>query len=89
MPNFEGDKIALEHDYNRQDPVAALNDFKSAREESISRFKSLTAEQFKRTGELEGAGAVNLENLMCLMLEHDRAHLKELKVLAEWLSEKS
>jgi hypothetical protein len=89
LANFEGDKIALERDYNNQNPQIALDDFKSARQESIERLKSLTPEHLKRTGELEAVGTINLEDLMRLMLEHDKSHLEELEELAEKLSEKT
>ena len=88
LADFEGGKIALERDYNNQNPQTALNDFKSARQEIIEQFKSLTPEQIERTGELEAVGTINLEDLMRLMLEHDKSHLEELEELAGKLSDK-
>lgn len=89
LANFKGDKIASERDYNNQNSQAVLDDFKSARQENIERLKSLTPEQLNRTGELESVGTIDLENLMRLMLEHDKSHLEELEELAEKLTEKT
>jgi hypothetical protein len=81
LPDFDGDKIAIERKYQEQDALSALEKFKSFRQQSISFFESLTQEQLNRTGELEGVGKITLENLLCLMLQHDEAHLKELDEL--------
>ena len=85
LTDFAGGKIALEREYNKQNAAFALEDFKSCREQSVKLFKSLTSEQLKRSGELEGVGTITLENLICLMLQHDESHLKELDELTTQL----
>jgi hypothetical protein len=81
LPDFDGDKVAFERQYQEQDAFSALENFKSSRRESVSFFSSLTKEQLNRTGQLEGLGKITLENLLCLMLQHDETHLKELDEL--------
>jgi hypothetical protein len=88
LPGFDGDKIALEREYNKQDALTALTDFKKARQQSVETLKGLTTEQLKSAGELEGVGPITLENLICLMLGHDEAHRNELTELTNELSKK-
>jgi hypothetical protein len=81
LPDFDGDRIARERDYQTQEAGSALNDFKNYRQQSVNFFRSLSKEQLERTAELEGVGLITLENLLCLMLQHDEAHVKELNQL--------
>ena len=81
LPDFEGGRIAKERDYNSQDATDALHAFASAREESVRLLRSLEAAQFQKTGNLSGVGAVNIRELVNLMLEHDQEHINELKEL--------
>jgi hypothetical protein len=89
LPDFDGDKIAAERNYNQQDPLTVLTDFKKARQQNVAILKSLTPRQLENSGELEGIGAITLEGLMCLMLQHDENHLKELGELTKHFSRKN
>ncbi len=79
--DFDGARVALERDYNRQDVVAALNAFGNARAQNVARLRTVDGEQLKRTGELQGVGQITLARLLQMMWEHDEGHLEDLQRL--------
>jgi DinB superfamily len=83
LPDFDGARVARERDYNKQDFQSALQDFALARAENVRVMKSLSPDELKRSGVLDGVGAITLEKLLLLMSEHDQSHLKELSELRE------
>jgi hypothetical protein len=83
LPDFEGDRIARERDYNSQDFEAAFQEFARSRAENVRLMKTLSPEQLNRSGVLEGVGAITLEKLFQLMREHDQSHREELSDLRE------
>lgn len=78
LPDIDGNKLAEERVYNRQDFRAALLEFTLARENNVRVLKGLTLDQLSRSGIFENAGSVSLERLVLIMREHDREHFKEL-----------
>jgi DinB superfamily len=83
LPDFDGSRLARERDYNKQDFESALQDFAFARAENVRVMKSLSPDELKRSGVLDGVGAITLEKLLLLMCEHDQSHLKEISELRE------
>jgi hypothetical protein len=81
LADFDGAKVALERDYNRQDVVAALAAFTRARGQNVALLRTVDEEQLKRTGELQGVGEITLDRLLEMMLEHDEGHLDDLQGL--------
>lgn len=81
LPDLDGNRLARERDYNRQDFEAALSDFARARQENMNLVRTLSAEELSRGGMLEGVGAVTIDGLLLLMRDHDQAHRKELDEL--------
>lgn len=88
LPDFDGSRIASERDYNNQDFETALQDFARERAENVRLMKTLSPNQLKRSGILEGVGAIIIENLFHLMREHDESHRKELSELRARISAK-
>jgi hypothetical protein len=78
LPDFDGGRIAQERDYNQQDFESAWSAFALSRAENVRVIKTLSPEQLRRSGVLEGLGAITLQKLLLLMREHDSAHLQEL-----------
>jgi hypothetical protein len=83
LADFDGSRIARERDYNHQDFASAFQDFAQARAANVRLMKTLSPEELKRRGILEGMGAINLKKLFLLMREHDLSHLKELADLRD------
>ena len=77
LPDFNGGLIAAERDYNRQDLGEALAAFKNARQQNLGRLNDLEPESMKRSATLEGVGHITLTDLLAMMREHDKGHLKE------------
>ncbi|MGH9908995.1 MAG: DinB family protein, partial [Pyrinomonadaceae bacterium] len=81
LRDIDGSRLAIERDYNNQDPQSALQDFADARHRNIQRLKNLSLEQLELEGTLEGVGRVTLGRLIEMMSEHDEGHLLELNII--------
>jgi hypothetical protein len=71
LADFDGARVAAESNYNSEHPNVALQSFELARKENVKTFRSLTDEQLKREGVLEGVGLITLLRLAEMMREHD------------------
>lgn len=87
LADLDGSRLARERDYNSQDFETALGEFARERRSNVRIIRTLTPDQLKLSGELEGVGLITLERLLLLMREHDRAHREELSVLKARLGE--
>jgi len=81
LPDFDGARVAAESNYNDESRAAALEAFQKARHANVERLRSLTEEQLRRAGTLEGVGTITLNQLAEKMREHDEDHLADLRVL--------
>ena len=81
LPDFDGARLALERNYNRQDVHAALDAFNQARSANLARARELSPEQLERKATLEGVGEITLLRLFEMMEEHDQGHLDEVTIL--------
>ncbi|HYC60430.1 MAG TPA: DinB family protein [Thermoanaerobaculia bacterium] len=81
LPDFRGDVIAEERDYNRLQLAPALERFERARSENLALIDAASDEDKKRIGEQEGVGTVTFERVVAMMREHDQSHAEELKSL--------
>lgn len=88
LPDFDGSRIARERDYNRQEFETVFQEFALARAENVRVMKTLSPEQLRRSGHLEGVGAITLGKLLQLMREHDQSHREELRDLRARISAK-
>jgi hypothetical protein len=78
LPDFDGGRVAVERDYNRQDIQGALEAFALARTKNVNILRELAPERLTREGVLEGVGRVSLKALLLMMREHDEGHLQTL-----------
>ncbi len=81
LPDIDGSRLAIDRDYNNQDPAQALEEFILARGRNVEILRRLSDEQLARQGTLAGVGAISLEKLTQLMREHDESHIDELQVI--------
>lgn len=79
LTNFEGTRLAIERDYNRQDLDRALATFCEERGKNLVLLSQTAHGEFKRLGELEGLGKITLLKLLEMMHEHDEGHLDDLR----------
>jgi hypothetical protein len=79
LADFDGTRVAMERDYNRQDVGEALAAFANARKQNVALLRAVDADQLKRTGELQGVGQITLDRLLQMMWEHDEGHLEDLQ----------
>ena len=83
--DFDGEKVAMERNYLEQDAEAALQRFVDARAANVARLRALRKSDWERRGMHRGMGEVTLSRLVEMMVEHDRAHAQDIKVLLEEL----
>jgi hypothetical protein len=78
LPDFDGDRIALERNYRALSLAAGLNAFDDARAANMARLQDLPAEAWDRSGTQEGVGAVSLCDMPVFIHQHDQAHVAEI-----------
>ena len=80
LPNVDQDRIAYESDYINQDAKAALEDFKSLRQETIQTLESAPPESWSRSGTHETDGPMTVEVLVHRQIKgNDINHLVQMK----------
>ena len=87
LPDLDGSRLARERDYNSQDFETAFDEFARERGSNVRIIRTLTPDQLKLGGVLEGVGLITLESLLLLMREHDQAHRGELSDLRARMGE--
>lgn len=85
LVDFDGARVAIERNYNNQQPEVALPAFQTARRQNVELLRSLTEEELERGGTLEGVGRITLRQLAVMMREHDEGHIDDLRVLLQRL----
>lgn len=73
------DQWADERRYLKQDPLAALEAFTSARQETIAQLASLADEQWENAGRHAILGPTTLSEQMGVLADHDLIHLGQLR----------
>ena len=86
LADFDGARVAAESNYNDEQAELALQTFQTARSENVQTLRTLTEEQLKRRGTLEGVGSITLKRLAEMMREHDEGHIEDLRVLRQRLA---
>ncbi len=81
LADVDGAALARVRDYHRQDLVKAQAVFAAVRADVIHRLGTLSPEDRRRTGVIEGVGEISVEGLVAKMLEHDAEHLSDLAQL--------
>jgi transcriptional regulator with XRE-family HTH domain len=80
LGDIDGDALAKQRDYQRQDLMSALSAFTTTRREIAAQLARLTPEERQRTCLMAGK-EITLEGLAQAMQAHDSAHLEELAEL--------
>lgn len=81
LPDIEGAQLAVERDYQAQDPRAALESFTTTRWAMVGRLGKLEPIQRRRIGLMAGTTEIDIDGLVSAMLAHDSEHLDELATL--------
>ena len=74
LSNFDGNRIARARLYHLRDLAEGLVAFTLARTRNLQRLREASVDEWKRAGELEGVGRVELADVPRMMTEHDRVH---------------
>ena len=83
LPDIDGGRLAIERNYNDQNPDLALQAFADARKQNIQTLSGISSEQLDREAILEGVGRLTLAKLLLMMREHDESHIRDLHAIRE------
>ena len=78
LPDFAGDRIAMERQYLRLSLPEALSAFDAARRDNLAQLAAVAEIEWQRSGVQDGVGTVHLRDIPGLMLAHDRSHRGEI-----------
>jgi hypothetical protein len=81
LPDFAGDRIARERDYQSLDLAEGLARFRTARAGNVEALRGLTEVEWDLAGTQDGVGPVSLRSIPRMMREHDEGHRKEIRAL--------
>jgi hypothetical protein len=81
LPSVDGDSLVTERSYATADAAVVLEEFRTARAQTIELISQLTPEQLARTAHFEDYGALTLRSLVHYLCSHDQQHLAGL----QWL----
>ncbi|HKD16786.1 MAG TPA: DinB family protein, partial [Thermoanaerobaculia bacterium] len=73
LENFDGERMARERAYQERDVERGIAIFALAREANLAALRSISGDQWERSGSQEGVGRVTLADLPRMMAEHDRS----------------
>lgn len=82
LDDFEGDRIAIERNYRRQDFDLAMSEFERSRSRTLLRLAGLSDAQLDRMTRFGSIGQMTLRQMIDMFAEHDRTHCQELELLA-------
>jgi transcriptional regulator with XRE-family HTH domain len=85
LPNIDGETLARERDYQRQDVGRACGAFTEARRSIVEQLRSLSPSVRRRRGRMQGAGEITIDDLVDAMATHDSEHLDQLAALRDAL----
>lgn len=80
FPDVDGDKLALERQYDRLNLREILRDWRAARKAVLAVLKKVKSEQWQRIGTHETAGPMSLETILQRQaVGNDEAHLGQIE----------
>jgi heme-degrading monooxygenase HmoA len=81
LPEYEGEKLAAERNYQMQDFAAAVEDFERHRLRTLEMLNTLSGEQMEQSATIGTMGVVTIRKLVEIVAEHDQSHRREIEEL--------
>jgi hypothetical protein len=78
LPDFDGVAIAVTRRYRSLSLSAGLAAFREARQRNLATLRTITAQDWTRSGQQQGVGRVSLCDMPAFMAQHDSAHRGEI-----------
>jgi hypothetical protein len=75
LVSIDSESLARERSYATSNASEALAAFRAARARTVDLISGLSSEQFARTAEFEGYGALSVRSLVHYLCSHDQQHL--------------
>ncbi|HEY0856571.1 MAG TPA: DinB family protein [Albitalea sp.] len=83
LQEIDGSTLAIERNYQSQDPQLAWRDWRAARELTVALLREALPQHAQRTGIYGGFGVVTLEGLAQGIATHDESHRQEMRALLD------
>jgi hypothetical protein len=81
LASIDGYALVTTGNYKETDLNVAINDFRLARDKTVSMIRSIEDSQWDNTGYFEGYGTITLRALIHFLCSHDLEHLASLRWL--------
>jgi hypothetical protein len=81
LPDFDGDRIAAERQYQLRNLKAGLDAFARVRAHNLAALREIPDTEWNRPARQERFGALTLADIPLMMAEHDTAHRQEIDAL--------
>lgn len=81
LPDFDGATVAAARHYRSLSLAAGLAAFRAARQQNLTRLRTVGPVDWNRSGQQDGVGRVSLCDMPSFMSQHDAAHRAE---IAAW-----
>jgi len=85
LPDFDGERAAIDGNYLGRTCADGVAAFAAARRANLDLIGSIRAEEWGRTGTQAGVGELALCDLPAMMAEHDASHRREIET---WLGDR-
>ena len=82
LVSIDGDELARQRRYEKDEPAAALSAFRAAREQTVALLRGLDEPQLAREGFFAEYGPLTLRGLVHYLRSHDQQHLAGIHWLA-------
>jgi len=79
LPDFDGDRAAVERQYKRRSLADGIQAFREARAANLALIRSIASADWSRSGTQEGVGKIMLCDMPHMMAQHDAAHSAEIE----------
>jgi len=81
LPDFEGERLAAERQYQNRNLAEGVALFDRARSDNLGTLRTLSEAEWKRAGSQAKVGEVTLQDLPRMMAEHDQSHARDIRQL--------
>lgn len=81
LPDFEGDRLAAERQYQNRSLAEGVALFNRARSDNLETLWTLSEAEWTRGGSQANVGKVTLRDIPRMMAEHDQSHARDIRQL--------
>ena len=81
LPDFEGERVAEERQYQNLSLAEGVALFNRARADNLGALRTVAEAEWKRSASQANVGDVTLRDIPRMMAEHDQSHARDIRLL--------